>query len=397
MENKEGKKSGIKVLIIVLVILVLAIVGGIGGFFVYKIVNENKSVGTEWGDIYFEYLTEAKNTDSETRKQNYGIDEQAEKVTIQFSQVDEDEKPEMIMNYTKENDNYTVLYYINQEQKVNYIKSDKPAEVEILYNIEQEKYASYLHTEEDNKQIYQDLEKILEEETTEVEAEYTFTEEEMTSKLEVEEGEVPVLSKYDQTFIKPEIEENKKIDFDINAEEKELKAEITGAVTDYKEESTIITEEVKQETENKVEEIENKKEEIKEIEEKIREQEEAKKKEEEERKKAEEAAKGLKVGNYRLKYGTYTSDVAKMDSSMYGTITLNQDGTFHIKANCEGYDYPYPKLDCDGTYKVGKVLNSFEYFDGIHFTTSTGVQFSFEVFKNNAFSDQWHGYTYAGN
>ena len=128
-------------------------------------------------------------------------------------------------------------------------------------------------------------------------------------------------------------------------------------------------------------------------------QEEQAKKEAAEKAAAEEAAKTLKVGDCTLKYSKYVSDVSQMDSSMYGTITLNSDGTFHIKANCEG-SYPYPTLDCDGTYKVE--LNQptgyqDEYANYITFNPEDGESFSLEVYKNNSFSDQWHGYSYSEN
>ena len=56
-------------------------------------------------------------------------------------------------------------------------------------------------------------------------------------------------------------------------------------------------------------------------------------------------------------------------------------------------------LDCNGTYKVE--LNQptgypDEYANYIVFTPSKGEEFSFEVHQNNSFSDQYHGYKYAG-
>ena len=38
---------------------------------------------------------------------------------------------------------------------------------------------------------------------------------------------------------------------------------------------------------------------------------------------------------------------------MYGTIILNPDKTFHIKANCEG-GYPYEELDCEELMRLQK-------------------------------------------
>lgn len=273
----------------------------------------------------------------------------------------------------------------------------------MLYNIEEEQYNWYVNTKEEETNTYVPLQIAInnasEIQTTEdLPKQYIMKDGEKTS-VETVDGEEISIDKFDEVFIDPEIE-NKEIDFSIDLDEKDLKNVIETSVEEFKEQEQLVREEIKQNVAEKETAVENKQEEIKKAQEEVKkkEEEEAKKAAEEEakRKAAEEAKKGLKVGDCTLKYGKYTSDVGQMDSSMYGTITLNSDGTFHIKSNCDGR-YPYPKLDCDGTYKVTKVLNSFEYYDGIEFKTNTGVTFSFEVYQNNAFSDQWHGYTYSGN
>lgn len=57
-------------------------------------------------------------------------------------------------------------------------------------------------------------------------------------------------------------------------------------------------------------------------------------------------------------------------------------------------DYTFKEDELESKFEVE---NSESYSTGIHFTTSTGVKFMFEVLKDNAFSDQWHGYSYSGN
>ena len=220
--------------------------------------------------------------------------------------------------------------------------------------------------------------------------EYTIKDDDKTT-VETVDGEEISIDKFDETFIKPDIEDTS-IDFDFNLIEEKLKEAIENLVNDYKNNDQIITDEVKEAVTEKETEITNKQEEM----EKAKDEVEKKKAEEEAKRKAEEEAKkGFKVGNHRLKYGTYKSDVYIMDSSMYGTITLNQDGTFHIKANCEG-DYPYKTMDCDGTYKATRAIDSYEYYDAIEFTAEEGDRFVFSVSSDNEFSDQWHGYSYQG-
>ena len=106
--------------------------------------------------------------------------------------------------------------------------------------------------------------------------------------------------------------------------------------------------------------------------------------------------KALKVGKNLITYGTYKMD--KINDILYGTITIYQNGRFHISSNCDGIKDYYSgnkSINCDGTYKVGKVQNSSMYFPGIYFTPNAGEKFCFEVNSNNTLSDQQHGYTYS--
>ena len=107
--------------------------------------------------------------------------------------------------------------------------------------------------------------------------------------------------------------------------------------------------------------------------------------------------KALKVGKNLITYGTYkwTYNTFK---EYYGTITIYKGGRFHISSNCDGIKDYYngnKSINCDGTYKVGKVQNSSMYFPGIYFIPNAGEKFCFEVNENNTLSDQWHGYTYS--
>lgn len=265
-ESKANKKKTSKIAIFIpILILLILIAGGIGGYFVCQNIESNQTLGSEWGDKYYLYLKEAKNADEEQRKNDYGI--LAEKSSLQFCQTRENKEPEMIMNYTKDDKEYTNIYFIDND-KVNYIEYDKPSNVELLYNIEEKNYIWYVHTKEETKDSYKSISSIIEEtkssseEVMESKSEYTFTQGEMESKLDVAEGEIPSISKYDQTFIKPEVQENKKIIFDINADEKELKESIQEVIKNYKDKEEIITEKIKNAIQNKITELEGIKEEI---------------------------------------------------------------------------------------------------------------------------------------
>ncbi len=387
-ENKETtqetKKKNKKLpIIITIIVLLLLIIAGIGGYFGYKYIQENKTVGTEWGDTYYAYLKEAISEESDI--EDYGLQKGMKNTELQFIETEET-NPIMVMTYEKEDNQYVNMYKTSESGKVDKIVYTKPATIEFLYNIENEAYLWYLHTETSEQDSYKLVDAILKDPESN-EADYTIKKGEETTQKTVS-GDTITLPKYDEIFVKPEVEVSEKVDFSINLEVEDLRENIENGIEKYKPQEKIVTEEVKAETEAKVTEMEETKKSIENAKEEI--------KKEEERKAAEEAAKGLKVGNVTLKYGKYVSDVSRMDSSMYGTIILKPDGKFHVKANCEG-DYPYKTLDCDGTYKIDRIQNSFEYFDGLTFTTSTGVSFSLEAHEGGRLSDQWHGYTYVGN
>jgi hypothetical protein len=404
---KEQKKKSKKGIIIVIIILLVIVVAAIGGIFAYQHIEENKSTGTAWGDKYYEYINNINNGED-----FYKLPEKIENGEIQFIQLEENKDPIMTVKYkdTSKNELDLGIYYIRDDGEISgYTRMGneeiKDMNLVLLYNRELEEFRWYEETIcNDGQTSYEDvLKKInMYKETSKydynddyfkseeyrnlcaTQESFSFNESEMSKEDEEE------ISIFEEKFIVPEnVVGSEKVAIDNLRNLRNIKEGITTAVTGYKTEEEVTTEEVKENVNEKLEKIEQIK---------IAKEEAAKKaaEEEEAKKAAEEAAKGLKVGSHRLKYGTYKSDVTTMDSTLYGTITLNQDGTFHIKANCEG-DSPYPTLNCDGTYKVGQVENSGSYNSGVYFTTSTGVKFAFEVFTDNEFSDQWHGYSYSGN
>lgn len=391
-ETKKKSKKGLIIAISIIVVLVL-IGASIGGYFLYKKIQLEKPLDVAWGQTYYTYLKSI--AEDEGKKESYGFNNSTN-TKIEFCDIEIEEEPVMVISYEKDDENYSNIYYIKDDGTVYELTYSFPTDVEMLYSIEEKEYNWYLVSKEENVAEYTPIQnKIIKSEGKEVEEdelpnEYTIKDDDKTT-VETVDGEEISIDKFDETFIKPDIEDTS-IDFDFNLIEEKLKEAIENLVNDYKNNDQIITDEVKEAVTEKETEIINKQEEM----EKAKDEVEKKKAEEEAKRKAEEEAKkGFKVGNHRLKYGTYKSDVYIMDSSMYGTITLNQDGTFHIKANCEG-DYPYKIMDCDGTYKATRAIDSYEYYDAIEFTTEEGDRFVFSVSSDNEFSDQWHGYSYQG-
>ena len=363
---------------------------------------------------------------------------------IQFCDIEENETPAMVMTYTKDGVDYVNTYKISNDNKVINVVYKEPSTVEFLYNIELQQYIWYVHIQNGNQDSYkpissgfEDLEadnsvtenvtsntnsanvsndvnvsnisnvtnaiNVASDDVTKVEVtpEYTFEKDEATT-VETVDGETLSISKFDETFVKPDTDVSQKIDFDINSmDEKVIKDAVTATVEGYKTEKQIVTDEVKSNVEEKVSEVETKKEEIKTAQEEKAKKEEEERKAEEARKAAEEAAKGLKVGNCTLKYGTYKFEMSSMTPPLSATLVLNQNGTFTLKTvNYGESDTLAESENLTGTYKVRLNQETYPgtYENMIRFTPNNGADFfDMTVSENNSMHDQWHEYYYSGN
>ena len=358
---------------------------------------------------------------------------------IQFCDIEENEAPAMIMTYTKDGIDYVNTYKISADNKVINVAYKEPSTVEFLYNIELQQYIWYVHIQTGNQDSYKPVASGFEDLNTnssstenlensvsnssnasnlsnvtnsinvasddvtkvEVTPEYTFEKDEATT-VETVDGETLSISKFDETFVKPDTDVSQKIDFDINSmDEKVIKDAVTATVEGYKTEKQIVTDEVKSNVEEKVSEVETKKEEIKTAQEEKAKKEEEERKAEEARKAAEEAAKGLKVGNCTLKYGTYKFEMSSMTPPLSATLVLNQNGTFTLKTvNYGESDTLAESENLTGTYKVRLNQETYPgtYENMIRFTPNNGADFfDMTVSENNSMHDQWHEYYYSGN
>lgn len=383
MEKKTNKKTLWIIIAIIVILLIIAIVGVI---FVSK---NNNSFETEWGEFYYQTLeretkkyeaqTPDENGEYQTKEFDYYAD--TNNVNIQFIQLENYNIPIMAVSYEKNNYRQLNIYEVKETENTTYKytytlsqyptitmgeeqKSDGNYDVQLLYNIEEQRYIWYIHRID--TQNTESFTPILDNEKY-----YSFTEEEMKTNQVAEDG-TPILSKFEETFIIVDSIDNVIEIGDIhNIDEKILKEHIKSAEKQYKDNDSIITEEIKTATQNKITEIENKKEQIKVAEEEKakREAEEKLKAEEEARIKAEEEAKkGLKVGDYTIKYGTYRDPE-------FGTIfILKQDGTC-VYGN-KNYTYKVEEYD----FSQYEVPN---YKTGIVFYQSNGEKY-FAFYPNSS-------------
>ena len=355
VQEPEKKKKSKTPIIITIVVLVLLIACGIGGFFVWKYIKDNETVGTTWGDTYYAYLKEGMQQEDFASKEKYGLQQGMKDVTLQFVEVEENTDPVMIMNYEENDTNYVNVYHINDENKVVNVSYKEPSAVELLYNIELKEYIWYVHVEKANEDLYlpiklneeqftisntiedsNTLENIVNENNemaetivTEITADITIGKNEET-KVEKLDGTTVILSKFDETFVKPELDEGTEISVDLSNIDG-LKDAIKETINRFKTDEVIITNEVNNEVTEKVKEIEDIKQEIKDAIEEIEKKEEEERKEQEESKKRAEEEEKKKAENEASSNGRITEDQAKK-------LAQKIDGTY---ADEVGYPIGY--------------------------------------------------------
>ena len=405
-KEKDGKKKSkkAKIVIIVICIILILVALGVGGFFAYQYVQENQTVGTAWGDTYYAYLKQASETEEDWEKQLYGIKPEMQNTKLQFCETKENQAPFMVMSYEKDGEQYLNTYYINEEGNVNFVLHEMPSTLELLYNIQLQQYIWYIHTESENTDTYKPLDNdkklaqnndqenninetntanvanvtnITNENTTEnVDeiTEYIISKDEETTQ-ETVDGENITITKFDETFVRPEIEESAKIDFNIDLIVKEIKQTIEEAIKGFKIESEIVTDDVEKQVEEKVNEVENTKQQMEtakqEIEQKKAEEEAKKKAEEEARKAAEEAAKKQQEENTTT---TSTTSSGRITKEQAEKLAQQIDGTYSEETGYEiGYTLERMVKDASGQeYYLFRVM----WMVVDHWSTIDGVAIS---------------------
>ena len=258
-ENKEKTKKSKKKAIIIVIVLVVLIVAGVGGFFLYKYIELKAPLESEWGETYYSYLKEGT-IEGTKSKEDIGFADGMENTKIEFAEIENEENPVMIVSYNKEDETYNNIYKI-EEGNVTYTKIEEPSDIELLYSIEEKLYRLYAHIENETQDKYEPVSNIINPNEEEKLPEYTITKGEETTQ-ETSTGDTITISKYDETFIRPEVEKSTVVDFNTNLSEEDMKDAMQNAVNGYKPQDEIVTEEVKEEITNKEEELTNKKEEM---------------------------------------------------------------------------------------------------------------------------------------
>ena len=430
-EEKKEKKGKSKKALVITIISILSVLvlllGGIVIWFVYRSSLENKTTGSEWSDAYYKFLKEQSNKNNNNP---YFIN----KSEVSFAQSKNSNDPMMIVEHKDkcgEEDCKSVNVYGIVDDKVEFISGrsgTKTAETKLYYDINKQEYKYYIHIEGDSNDEYISLDTVKydydnynitkamkEKGITDFESqEYKdlsneiFTKQNQDTNREYisiygDERKV-VQNKLDGSTIEYNAIDEKLVDTDVEPDSFtfqkgmdiiKIREGVVEEKKDYKDINDLVNKAIEKVVKKQLEIIEKTKKDIEDAKNEIKADEDRKAKE------AEEAlyAKGLTVGSYNLRYGTYATSIphgAVDGTDLYGTITLKPNGKFHIKTNFDQSSFELKNIDEDGTYTVGKEVNSFETQDAIIFRTNSGYKFSFFVTNNSYFNSQSSIYNYSG-
>ena len=414
---KNTKKIGIIVACFILVIICFII-----GYLVKMKQEENKTTGTEWGDLYIENIS--KRINEEIKDEETGIKNAITPINVRYIE-NKGKNPVMVLDYSvNKTDTYNggmvEIDYITEDNKVKFYrfyegKSQKDINIKYMYNIEKDEYDWYIAIT--NGDIYNEdkyISKTYEPLSVFIEAQRKITSAnntddenmylQVTKEMQEYENNNKYIFKYgeDDKFNKEFIELDESINYDskysfnIDMSIKELiKLTREYIQKQYKTDDQLVTDEVQEKVKTESAEIKTKlEEETKKVEE------EKAAKEAEEKKKAEEDIKGLKVGKYTLKYGTYKGSGKNYNSGENYTCTfiLNSDGTCTYTRitgeTTEKYSGKY-EVTRDSWYGIEYTGES-AAFDGIKTKWSNGNGELFAV-GNDTISDMEMTMKYVGN
>ncbi len=261
--DKKKSKAPIIICIVVIAGLVLLVGGGLliatKSFDKYKDnIKDADEIKEVWGNTYYVFLKDIVN---DNKQKDAGLPDEIKDGKLGFYDIEGIEDPVMVISYEENDETYSNVYYI-EDDKVNSKVYEDPTDIEFLYNIDEEEYDYYLHTADDETDVYQKVSDGIKDNT---EDNYTFSEDDKKT-VKDENGNDIEISKYDETFIEPEVEDPT-TDFNYDLDEDELKDMVNDSIKDYKGKEKLVTDEVEKEVDNHIKEIEDKKEEIKKIEE----------------------------------------------------------------------------------------------------------------------------------
>ena len=98
-----------KKLVIISLIIFLLLGLGIGGYFFYQYKELKKPIKQSWGQKYYMYL---KDVNENKKQDDAGLPKKLKKSELTFYDIENVKDPVMVIDYKKENEEYSNVYYI---------------------------------------------------------------------------------------------------------------------------------------------------------------------------------------------------------------------------------------------------------------------------------------------
>ena len=396
IKAEEQPKSHKKFWIILCSIVSGLAVVGLATWGIISLVLETQPLEQDWAQTYYVYLDEHP-LDPELKDSEGEKIADAEEYEVTFYDVEGVSEPVMTVNYVAHDINYVTYYWVEGADGIKRALLYDPSEIELLYNLEEQKSDYYIHYEKDNTDYYKKLSDEIasirdndESEHVKEVPEYKFGEKDVVAVTD-KDGKEHSMTKFEQTFVEVE-DDTKTTTLPVNYDKKELKNVLKDESYEYK----VLQEVAAKHAEmiRKVaEDVEKRKNEIAAVEKENAEIEAARKAEEERKRAEEEAKKGIQLEGYTIAYGTYLmdSDIVGEEYAGQNTLVLKPNGVCTYGGKACTYTFGQSDFAQDAS------SNGRDVHKAIIITVQGSFGNSLFAYGNNELGDgDIEHYTYAG-
>ena len=225
IKAEEQPKSHKKFWIILCSIIGGLAVVGLATWGVISLVLENQPLEQDWAQTYYVYLDEHP-LDPELKDSEGEKIADAEEYEVSFYDVEGVSEPVMTVNYVAHDVNYVTYYWVEGADGIKRALLYDPSEIELLYNLEDQKTDYYIHYEKDNTDYYKKLSDEItsirdndESEQVKEVPEYKFGEKDVVAVTD-KDGKEHSMTKFEQTFVEVE-DDTKTTTLPVNYDKKE--------------------------------------------------------------------------------------------------------------------------------------------------------------------------------
>ena len=314
-KNKKGNRNGVPFTYVLLLMFIVGVIVALGVYYYFE--NERDvEFDNKWQETYYNFLEGGiiKKGKDEFGKEinNYSKVYQEKNPKMYMLEVENLSYPIMITESSGYKDEYQkdtdiediyTIHSIGYSNTVNYDNYYNVEDIEFLYNINNDTSGWYLKLEENDEDVYIELEQIVK---------YSKGN---TTEYKISEDE------FDNNFIKVNTNISK-YKLNNNMSSNRLKNTIVKATNSIKEIDDILTDKTLKDINKKIN---------KESEEETEKVEDTKKEEEEKETKQETTSNKLKVGEYTLDYGTYSNNSISLTIKSGGICEYKDE---EIKETC---------------------------------------------------------------